>query len=57
MFLVDTDVVSELRKAGTSNGDANLTQWAGSVESGHLYLSSISVLELVDLPGFSGHLV
>ena len=46
MFLLDTSVVSELRKAGTSKADVNLTQWAGSVESGYLYLSSISVLEL-----------
>ena len=46
MFLLDTNVVSELRKAGTSNADVNLSQWASSVESGYLYLSSISVLEL-----------
>ncbi|MFT5174357.1 MAG: putative nucleic acid-binding protein [Gammaproteobacteria bacterium] len=46
MFLLDTDVVSELRKAGTSGADENLTRWAGSVESGYLYLSSISILEL-----------
>jgi predicted nucleic acid-binding protein len=46
VFLLDTDVVFELRKAGTSNADVNLSQWASSVESGYLYLSSISVLEL-----------
>jgi predicted nucleic acid-binding protein len=46
VFLLDTNVVSELRKAGTSHADANLTQWAVSVKSGLLYLSSISVLEL-----------
>ena len=46
MFLLDTNVVSELRKAGSPNADAYLVRWAGSVESGHLYLSSISVLEL-----------
>jgi predicted nucleic acid-binding protein len=46
VFLLDTNVVSELRKAGTSNADVNLSQWASSVESGYLYLSSISVLEL-----------
>lgn len=46
MFLLDTHVVSELRKAGTSNADENLSQWASAVESGYLYLSSISVVEL-----------
>ena len=42
MYLVDTNVVSELRRADNER----LVAWAASVESGSLYLASISLLEL-----------
>lgn len=45
MFLLDTNVVSELRKKG-EGGDAPVAAWARSIEPGLLYLSAISVLEL-----------
>ena len=44
MFLLDTNVVSELRKAGKV--DPNVRHWAERQSPAALYLSAISVLEL-----------
>jgi toxin FitB len=46
VFLLDTNVVSELRKSGTPQADELVTIWAGQVDSGDLYISSITALEL-----------
>lgn len=46
MFLLDTNVVSELRKAKAGRADANVAAWAGSIPYGSLFLSAITVLEL-----------
>ncbi len=46
MFLLDTDVVSELRKARAGRADRNVVEWAHSVSATSLYLSAISILEL-----------
>jgi predicted nucleic acid-binding protein len=46
MYLLDTNVVSELRKGKGGRAHANVIAWAGSVPSASLYLSVISVLEL-----------
>lgn len=46
MFLLDTNVVSELRKAKAGKADARVTAWAGSVPYGSLFISAITVLEL-----------
>ena len=46
MFLLDTNVVSELRKIRLGKADANVAAWADSVESTDLYLSVITVQEL-----------
>lgn len=46
MFLLDTNVVSELRKAKAGKADANVTAWANSVAYGSLFISAITVLEL-----------
>ena len=46
MFLLDTNVVSELRKIRLGRADAHVAQWADSVESVDLFLSSITVQEL-----------
>ena len=46
MFVLDTNVVSELRKANTGKADANVVAWANSVLPASLFLSAISVLEL-----------
>jgi len=46
MFLLDTNVVSELRKARAGKADPGLVAWAGSVDAGTLFISAITVLEL-----------
>ena len=46
MFLLDTNVVFELRKARTRKADANVIKWATAVPYGSLFISAITVLEL-----------
>lgn len=46
MFLLDTNVVSELRKAGSAKADAQVMAWAQGVDAASLYLSAITLLEL-----------
>ena len=46
MYLLDTNVVFELRKVGSGKADAQVVAWAQSVETAALYLSAISLLEL-----------
>jgi hypothetical protein len=46
MFILDTNVVSELRKAKVGKVDRNVTAWAASVPAGSLFLSVITILEL-----------
>lgn len=46
MFLLDTNVVSELRKARSGRADARVIAWADSVRAADMFLSVVSVLEL-----------
>lgn len=46
MYLLDTNVVSELRKAPSGRADANVVAWASSVVVPMLFISSITVLEI-----------
>lgn len=46
MYLLDTNVVSELRKAKSGKADAKVVTWAGSVPSASLFLSVVTILEL-----------
>ena len=46
MFLLDTNVVSELRKAASGRADANLVAWARGQKTASLYVSAITLLEL-----------
>lgn len=46
MFVLDTNVISELRKAKAGKADPGVVRWAESVPVGALFLSAISVLEL-----------
>lgn len=46
MFVLDTNVVSELRKAKAGRADARVTAWAASVPTLALFLSAITILEL-----------
>lgn len=45
-FLLDTNVVSELRKAKSGKAHPSVTAWASKVPAGSLYLSAITLLEL-----------
>jgi toxin FitB len=46
MFLLDTNVISELRKARNRKANAAVTKWAASVPQSSMFLSTITVLEL-----------
>ena len=46
MFLLDTNVVSELRKIRLGKADAHVAHWADSVDATDLYLSVITIQEL-----------
>lgn len=46
MYLLDTNVVSELRKARSGKADRNVVSWAVGVSSASLFISVITVLEL-----------
>lgn len=45
-FLLDTNVVSELRKAKADKAHPSVTAWAAAVPAGSLYISVITLLEL-----------
>ena len=46
MFILDTNVVSELRKAKSRKADTRVVTWAASVSPASLFLSAITVFEL-----------
>lgn len=46
MYLLDTNVVAELRKAKAGKADKGVTAWASSVAPASLFLSTITVLEM-----------
>ena len=45
-FLLDTNVVSELRKIRAGKADAKVAAWAESVNASDLFLSAITIQEL-----------
>lgn len=46
MYLLDTNVVAELRKAQSPKVDRNVLAWSNSVPVSSLHLSAITVMEL-----------
>jgi predicted nucleic acid-binding protein len=46
MYLLDTNVVSELRKVRFNKANSGVARWANTVEAMNLYLSVISIQEL-----------
>jgi predicted nucleic acid-binding protein len=46
MFVLDTNVVSELRKAGDGRADANVTAWLAAHDAAAFFLSAIAIMEL-----------
>ncbi|MDR2129511.1 MAG: type II toxin-antitoxin system VapC family toxin [Burkholderiaceae bacterium] len=45
-LLVDTNVISELRKAGDGKADANVIAWLSGVDATSLFISAITLMEL-----------
>jgi hypothetical protein len=46
MFVLDTNVVSELRKVRLGKADPNVTAWTESVDAAELFVSAITIMEL-----------
>lgn len=46
MFVLDTNVISELRKAKAGRADPNVLAWAAGVMPASLFISAITILEL-----------
>lgn len=46
MFVLDTNVVSELRKMRVGKADANVTAWTQGVDAADLFVSAITIMEL-----------
>ena len=46
MLVLDTNVVSEIRKIRQGRADINVAAWANGVDSTTLFLSAVTVLEL-----------
>lgn len=45
-FVLDTNVVSELRKVRLGKADAGVTAWSQSVDAADLFVSAITIMEL-----------
>jgi predicted nucleic acid-binding protein len=46
MYLLDTDVISELRKVGDGKAGGNVTAWLSGVDAASFFLSAVTILEL-----------
>ncbi len=46
MYLLDTPVIAELRKAKSGKADPHVTTWASAVASQNMFMSCLSLLEL-----------
>jgi predicted nucleic acid-binding protein len=46
MYVLDTNVVSELRKVRPGQADTNLTAWTESIDAANLFVSAITIMEL-----------
>lgn len=46
MFVLDTNIVSELRKTRSNRADVNVVTWIGQYEPTAFFISAITVLEL-----------
>ncbi|MDE3175642.1 MAG: type II toxin-antitoxin system VapC family toxin [Pseudomonadota bacterium] len=46
MFILDTNVVSEMRKIRMGKADPNVEKWTASVDAGSLFISAITIFEL-----------
>lgn len=46
MYLVDTNVVSELRKKNSGKANQNVVKWSQSIATQSLFISAITIMEI-----------
>lgn len=46
MYLLDTNVISELRKVGDGTADTNVVTWVSGVDAGEMFISALTLMEL-----------
>jgi len=46
MYLLDTNVISELRKGGDGQADAAAVAWFSKVDAGEMFISALTLIEL-----------
>lgn len=46
MYLLDTNVISELRKVGDGKADAAVVTWVSGVDAGEMFISALTLMEL-----------
>ncbi|MGQ3048057.1 MAG: hypothetical protein ACT6Q8_00030 [Niveispirillum sp.] len=46
MYLLDTNVISELPKLGDGRADANVTAWLADRDASSFFISVITLMEL-----------
>lgn len=46
MYVLDTNVVSELRKVKSGRADARVSRWSASVPTARLFISVVTLMEL-----------
>ncbi|MDY7116739.1 type II toxin-antitoxin system VapC family toxin [Halomonas sp. SSL-5] len=46
MYLLDTNVISELRKAGSGRADEQVVAWISGQDAAYFYVSALTIMEL-----------
>jgi predicted nucleic acid-binding protein len=46
VYLLDTNVISELRKAGDGKADVNVVAWLSGLDAGTFFLSAVTLMEI-----------
>lgn len=46
MYLLDTNVISELRKAGNNRADARVMAWLSGIDASACFISALTLMEL-----------
>ncbi|WP_375569906.1 type II toxin-antitoxin system VapC family toxin [Seohaeicola saemankumensis] len=46
MYLLDTNVISELRKVGDGRADPAVVAWVSGVDAGEMFISALTLMEL-----------
>lgn len=46
MYLLDTNVISELRKVGDGTANTNVVTWVSGADAGEMFISALTLMEL-----------